>query len=484
MIRRTICSAALSLSLISAGVRADALETAPYMRDIFPSTYVPLPRTDTLIVHATILDGAGHRIDDGELLMRDGKIVAAGHGLSAAGATVVDAHGRWVTPGLIDIHSHDGTYVVPLTRIDDKSSDVSELSDPDAAGTWIESAINPQDPAFPRALAGGVTTLQVLPGSDPIFGGRSVILHPITATTMQAMKFPGAPQGMKMACGENPKGENAETGHGPTSRQGEIAFIRDAFARARHYSQEWDEYLSGGDEHGHGHGHDDHGRDDHDHRHGPDDRRPIDDAQLDTLAAVLHGDIAVHMHCYRADEMAVMIDLSHEIGFRIAAFHHAVEGYKIAPLLARNGICAVVWSDWWGYKMEANDGIRENAAFIDAAGGCVTMHSDSPVLGQWLNIEAGKAAASGRRAGLVLPPEHVIQWLTMNPAKAMGIADRVGSLEPGKDADAVIWSGDPFSVYAHADLVFIDGALALDRADPHRQPRSDFELDRMPEAMR
>lgn len=484
MIRRTICCAALSLSLISAGARADAPETAPYLRDIFPSTYRPLPRTDTLIVHATIIDGAGHRIDDGELLMRDGKVAATGHGLSAVGATVIDAHGRWVTPGLIDIHSHDGTYVVPLTRIDDKSSDVSELSDPDAAGTWIESAINPQDPAFPRALAGGVTTLQVMPGSDPIFGGRSVILHPITATTMQAMKFPGAPQGMKMACGENPKGENAETGHGPTSRQGEIAFIRDAFAKARHYSHEWDEYLSGDDEHGHGHGHDDHGGDDHDHHHGPDYHRPIDDAQLDTLAAVLHGDIAVQMHCYRADEMAVMIDLGHEIGFRIAAFHHAVEGYKIAPLLARNGICAVVWSDWWGYKMEANDGIRENAAFIDAAGGCVAMHSDSPVLGQWLNIEAGKAAASGRRAGLVLPPEHVIQWLTMNPAKAMGIADRVGSLEPGKDADAVIWSGDPFSVYAHADLVFVDGALAFDRADPHRQPRSDFELGRMPEAMR
>jgi len=389
-----------------------------------------------------------------------------------------------VTPGLIDIHSHDGTYVVPLTSIDDKSSDVSELSDPNAAGTWIESAINPQDPAFSRALAGGVTTLQVLPGSDPIFGGRSVILHPITATTMQGMKFPGAPQGMKMACGENPKGEDAEQKRGPTSRQGEIAFIRDAFAKAQRYRHEWDEYLAGDDDdhrhdhHGGGHGHDD------DHRGGHDDHHPVDDPQLDTLAAVLHGDIAVQMHCYRADEMAVMIDLSHEIGFRIAAFHHAMEAYKIAPLLVQNHICAVVWSDWWGYKMEANDGIRENAAFVDAAGGCVMMHSDSPALGQWLNIEAGKAAASGRRAGLVLPPEHVIEWLTANPAHAMGIADRVGSLEPGKDADAVIWSGDPFSVYAHADLVFVDGAVAFDRADTNRQPQSDFELGRMPEARR
>lgn len=438
-----------------------------YLRDIFPSTYRPLPRADTLIVHATILDGAGHRIDDGELLIRDGKVAAIGHDLDRTGATVIDAHGRWVTPGLIDIHSHNGTYVVPLTTIDEKASDVSELSDPNAAGTWIETAINPQDPAFPLALAGGVTTLQVLPGSDPIFGGRSVILHPITATTMQAMKFPGAGQGMKMACGENPKGENAELHRGPTSRQGEIAYIREAFERARHYMEDREE--DGGDHHGPpGKGH-----------------HPMDDnPMLDTLAAVLHGDIPVQMHCYRADEMAVMIDLSHELGFRIAAFHHAVEAYKIAPLLAANHICAAVWSDWWGFKMEALDGIRENAAFVDAAGGCAMMHSDSPFLGQWLNVEAGKAAAAGRRAGLSLPPEHVIAWITSNPARALGLDDRVGSLVPGKHADAVIWSGDPFSVFSRAEMVFIDGAKAYDRADPHYQPGSDFMLGRAPGAAR
>ena len=462
MTGRQILSAVLLLALLPAGVAARPTETAPYLRDLFPSTYRPLPRTDTLIAHATILDGAGHRIDDGELLMRDGKVAAVGHNLPATGATVIDAHGRWVTPGIIDIHSHDGTYVVPLTTIDDKSSDVSELSDPNAAGTWIETAINPQDTGFARALAGGVTTLQVLPGSSPIFGGRSVILHPIPSTTMQAMKMPGAPQGMKMACGENPKGEDAELHHGPTSRQGEIAYIREAFIAARHYMRAWDAYLAGGKDGA---------------------QPPQDDPKLDTLAAVLNGDIAVHMHCYRADEMATMIDLSHAIGFRIAAFHHAVEGYKVAPLLAANHICAAVWSDWWGYKMEAADGIRENAAFIDAApGGCAMMHSDSPVLGQWLPIEAGKAAAAGRRAGLSLPPEHVIAWVTANPARALGLADRIGSLEPGKDADAVIWSGNPFSVYSHADVVFIDGAVAFDRADPARQPRSDFELGRMPAA--
>jgi imidazolonepropionase-like amidohydrolase len=184
------------------------------------------------------------------------------------------------------------------------------------------------------------------------------------------------------------------------------------------------------------------------------------------------------MHCYRSQEMAVMLDLSRAIGFRIAAFHHAVEGYKIAPLLVSNGVCAAVWSDWWGFKVEALDGIRENAAYIDAAGGCVTMHSDSPFLGQWLNVEAGKAAASGRRAGLTLPPEHVITWITSNPAKAMGLANRIGTLAPGFDADLVLWSGDPFSVYSHADLVFIDGAVAFDRGQP--PPVPDFQLGREP----
>jgi imidazolonepropionase-like amidohydrolase len=433
-------------------------EQPPYLRDAFPSTYRPLPRSPTLITHATILDGAGHRLDDGDILLNDGKVEAIGRNLAPpARAVRIDARGRWVTPGLIDIHSHDGTYVEPLTSIDETASDISELSDPNAAGTWIETAVNPQDPAFTRALAGGVTALQILPGSSPILGGRSVVLKPIPAPTVQQMKFPGAPQGLKMACGENPKSEDAEKGRGPTSRQGEIAFIRKAFADAGRYRDDWRAYLAG-----------------------KDDKPPKDDPTLDTLAAVLEGRIAVHMHCYRADEMAIMLDLSHELGFRIAAFHHAVEGYKIAPLLVRNGVCAVVWSDWWGFKMEALDGLRENAAFIDAAGGCVMMHSDSPQVGQFLSIEAGKAAAAGRRAGLELPPEHVIAWVTRNPAKALGLDSRVGSLEAGKDADLVVWSADPFSVYTHADLVFIDGAIAFDRSDRSRQPTSDFELGRAP----
>jgi imidazolonepropionase-like amidohydrolase len=341
-----------------------------------------------------------------------------------------------------------------MTANDLQTLDVSEISDPDDANVWAEHSVNPPDPDFSRALAGGVTTLQVLPGSDPLFGGRTVVLKDVPAATVQAMKFPGAPYGLKMACGENPKGTFGGKGRFPNSRMGEMAGYREAWLKARAYKAKWEKYERDGGE------------------------PPVRDLKMDTLAAVLDGDIRVHMHCYKADEMAQVIDLSHEMGYRVTAFHHAVEAYKIAPLLRREGICAVVWADWWGFKMEAQDAIRENAAFLDAQGVCVTLHSDSPMVGQRLTVEAGKAMAAGRRAGLDIGPERAIEWVTLNPAKALGLDRQIGSLEPGKDADLVVWSGDPFSVYSKADQVFIDGALVFDRSDPSRQPLSDFELGR------
>ena len=173
-----------------------------------------------------------------------------------------------------------------------------------------------------------------------------------------------------------------------------------------------------------------------------------------------------------------LLVLADEFGFRIAAFHHGVEAYKIADTLAAKQVCGALWADWWGFKMEAQDAIRENAAFVEAAGGCAMMHSDSPQVGQRLTIEAAKAAGAGRRAGLPLPPETIIRWVTSNPAQGMGLGDRVGTLAPGYNADLVLWSGDPFSIYSHADRVYIDGALVYDRANPAYRPRSDFEIGR------
>ena len=454
MSHRALSASVVLMALLTTSAEA-ARPASPFTVDPYPSSYQPLPRVDTLIVDVTILDGAGRRIDNGEILLRDGKIAAIGQGLPRNDVTIVQGHGRWLTPGIIDVHSHNGTYVLPLTSLDSKSSDVSEISDPNVADTWIEHAVNAQDTAFSAALRGGVTTMQILPGSTPLFAGRSVIVKPVPAVDVRAMKFPGAVQGLKMSCGENAKSYFGDQSKAPNSRQGEIAIVRAALLRAREYRDEWRAHSKGSSK-----------------------KPPQRDLKLDTLAAVLDGDIPVHMHCYRASDMAAMLGVAQEFGFRIAAFHHATEAYKIPAQLKQAGTCIAVWSDWWGFKMELLDAIRENAAMADAAGVCTMMHSDSPVVGQRLQIEAAKAAGAGRRAGLNLPPEHIIQWVTSAPAKVLRLGDRIGTLAPGFNADVVLWSGDPFSVYTKADQVFIDGAVVYDSAAPDRSPRPDFELGR------
>ncbi len=423
--------------------------------DPFPSTYQAPASRPTAIVNATILTAAGPQIANGVLLIADGKVVAVGSGLAVpAGYEVIDAKGKWVTPGLIDPHSHLGVYPSPEVQA---LSDGNEATDPDTAQVWAEHSVWPQDPGFARALAGGVTTLEILPGSANLFGGRSVVLKNVAATTVQAMKFPGAPYDLKMACGENPKRVYGSKGRAPSTRMGNVAGYRAAWINARDYLRRWDEY--------------------HDKiAHGEKADPPKRDLQLDTLAGVLRGEIRIQNHCYRADEMAQMIAISHEFGFHISAFHHALESYKIAPLLAKEGICTVTWAEWYGFKMEGFDGIEENVAMVDRAGACATLSSDDANLIQHLNEEAGIAMGAANRAGLKVDRAQAIRWITLNPAKALGIEAKTGSLEAGKMADVVIWSREPFSVYALADKVFIDGALAYDRDRPPATPRSDFEL--------
>lgn len=424
-------------------------------QDPYPSTYKPLPRSDTFITDATILDGRGHKIEHGSISLHDGKIVAIGSNLVASpGAVRINAHSRWITPGLIDIHSHLGDFPMPLTPADLKTSDVNEPTDPNTAQVWALHSITVQDPQFSRVRAAGVTSLQVLPGSINLFGGRGVVLKNVPATTVQAMEFPGARASLKMACGENPKSNYGEKGRFPSSRMGNVAGYREAFIKATEYRRKWDDYYL---------------------KHDPNAEPPARDLRLETLSAVLRGDLSVHMHCYRADDMAIMLDVAKEFGFKITAFHHAVEAYKIADLLAKSGVCAAVWPDWWGYKMEAYDGIRANVAYLQAAGACVMLHSDFAVDAEHFNVDAAIALGAGQNAGVAITKEEAIKWITLNPAKALGLEDRIGSLEPGKNADVVVWSGDPFSVYTKADMVFIDGALVYDRlAD--KQPRSDFEV--------
>ena len=431
----------------------------------YASTYQPLPSQPVLLTNATILTAAGERIERGSVLMRDGKLAAVGATVEVpAGVAVVDGTGKWVTPGVIDAHSHLGVYPSPGVEGHD---DGNEATDPNTAEVWAEHSVWPQDPQFPLALAGGVTAMQILPGSANLFGGRGVTVKNVPARGVDGMKFPGAPYGLKMACGENPKRVYGGKGRAPSTRMGNVAGYRTAWINAQKYRREWEEYSRRNKSSGQGGGK---GGD----RGGSE--TPERNLELETLAGVLAGDILVQNHCYRADEMLTMIDIAKEFGYKIAAFHHAVEAYKIADVLAANGICADMWADWWGFKMEAFDGIRENIALVQKAGGCAIVHSDSAEGIQRLNQEAAKAMAAGNRMGMSLREEDAIRWITINPAKSLGIDRQTGSLEPGKMADVVVWSGNPFSVYSRAEKVYIDGALAYDRNDPARQPEMDFEL--------
>ena len=452
--------AALSLLLAGCGdgsspASSDGPSAGEINPNPFPSTYTPYPSTPTLIKDATVLDGIGGELTGGDVLLVDGKVAQVAEEIAAPdGAIVIDAAGKWVTPGIIDNHSHLGVYPSPSVSA---HGDGNEVSGAVTAEVWAEHGVWPQDPGFPRALAGGITSLQILPGSANLFGGRGVTLKNVPGRTVQSMKFPDAPYTLKMACGENPKrvygyGTGRQSGGAPYSRMGNLAGYRMAWAKAVEYKRDWETYAKdGGDP-------------------------PVRDLELDTLMGVLNGDILVHMHCYRADEMAQIMDLSREFGYKVTSFHHAVESYKIADKLAEYGVCSAMWADWWGFKMEAYDGVRENIPMVHKAGACAIVHSDDDIGIQRLNQEAAKALSDGRRAGIEISNADAWQWLSANPAKSLGIFDTTGSLEAGKAGDVVIWSGDPFSVYSQAEQVFIDGAKMYERGNPALTPVMDFEL--------
>ena len=435
--------AACSVADSASGVESTGPAISESAETPYASTYRPYPGAPTALVGATVYDGAGGAIDNGVVLLSGGKVEAVGPvGLAIpADYRQIDARGKFVTPGVIDIHSHLGDYPSPGVAA---HQDGNEATSPTTPEVWVEHSVWPQDPGFSRALAnGGVTSLQILPGSANLMGGRSVTLKNVPSRTVQGMKFPGAPYGFKMACGENPKRVYGNRGQMPSTRMGNFALSRATWLRAKAYAEG---------------------------------ERKDRDLGMETLAGVLDGEILVHNHCYRADEMALVLDMAKEMGYRAGTFHHAVESYKIGDLLREAGVCSAVWADWYGFKMEAYDAIPENAALIHNAGACVVIHSDDENLIQRLNQEAAKAQASGRRMGIDIPDAEVIGWFTLNAARAMGIDSMTGSLEPGKMADVILWNGDPLSVYTRPEKVWIDGALLFDAQDPKRRPVSDFEL--------
>ena len=370
---------------------------------------------------------------------------------------IKDVTGKWITPGIIDIHSHMGVYPAPGVST---SSDGNEATSPVTAEVWAEHSMWVQDPQYALALAGGVTTFHVLPGSANLIGGRGVTVKNLQRNTINSMKFPDAPHSLKMACGENPKRVYGNRGQMPSTRMGNVAGYRKSWIKAEGYLSKLQEYEAKSDE------------------AKELSYKPTRDLELETLAGVLKDEILVHNHCYRADEMATMIEIAKEFNYKITAFHHAIEAYKIADLLAENNICAALWADWWGFKHEAYDMVQANIAIVDQARngtGCAIVHSDSEIGIQHLNQEAAKALSAGNRAGYNISKARAMKWITSNPAKAAGIYEQTGSLKVGKNADLVVWSGDPFSVYTKALEVYIDGAVAFDKNNSFK-PVSDFDV--------
>jgi imidazolonepropionase-like amidohydrolase len=404
--------------------------------------------SETLIKNATVLTITRGTLSNTDVLIRDGKIAGVGKNLSASSnARVIDGTGKYVMPGIIDCHSHS-----MLDTINEGTLAVTSM-------VRTQDVLNPSDVDLYRELAGGVTTLNLLHGSANPIGGLNTVVKIKYGRPASEFLFPGAMPGIKFALGENVKRSSTPNQPGvqrryPNTRMGVEETIRDAFTRARDYKTTWDEYRA---------------------KVAQGEKNlipPRRDLQLEPLVEVLEGKRYVHAHCYRADEILMLIGLADEFGFKIKTFQHVLEGYKVAKEVAAHGAGASMFADSWAYKIEAYDAIPYTAAIMTRAGVVVSMNSDSDERARRLNIEAAKAMHYGD-----LTEEQALKLVTLNPAIQLGIQNRVGSIEVGKDADLAIWNGHPFSVYSRVDTTFIDGEVFFDRqADLAR--RADLAKER------
>jgi len=388
---------------------------------------------ELVIKNATLLTTTHGRIEHGSVYVKDGKIMAFGTNVNApASATVIDAEGKYVTPGIIDPHSH--------MALDD---DVNEATNPVVPQMMMKDAFNYTDKAIYRALAGGVTSSLLLHGSADMIGGQAVVIKTKYGLDRDQMLFPGAPQSIKFASGENPKRVFGEKKQLPSTRMGNFEVMRDAFTQAKDYQRQWAEYdekLKRGDKNA---------------------TMPKKDLKLEALSQVLQGKMLVQIHCYRADEFLTEIAIANEFGYKIRAFHHALEAYKVPEALAKNGIAIATFADWWGYKYEAWDAIPWNALMAMRAGVRVAIKSDSDDHMRRLNQEAAKTMRYGGAT-----EDEAMEMLTINPAWIIGVDDKTGSIDTGKDADLVLWTGYPLSTTGVPERVWIDGDLYFDRALP------------------
>ncbi|HUA84813.1 MAG TPA: amidohydrolase family protein [Bryobacteraceae bacterium] len=390
----------------------------------------------TVIKNATIMTEGAKGTMKGSILVRDGKIAEIGDVMVPEGATVIDANGQWVIPGIIDCHTH----IAVDGNMNESSVSVSSMVN-------VKDVINPEDISIYRALAGGVTVGNVLHGSANSIGGQTVVIKMRWGQDADGLIFQGAKPGLKFALGENPKrsgnpqpGSNGPLRY-PATRMGVEDTIREALNQAVAYKAEWDKYDAAV-------------------QAGQHPLPPRKDLKLEALKEVLEGKRYVHAHCYRADEILMLLRIADDYHFKIRTLQHVMEGYKVAKEIVASGAGASTFSDWFGYKMEVFDAIPYNAAIMHDKGVLVSLNSDSEngeLMGR-LNTEAAKAIKYGG-----LSREDALAMVTINPAKQLGVDDRVGSIEVGKDADIVIYDKDPLSEFAKVQKVLIDGHKYFDR---------------------
>src|SRR5580693_475128 len=415
----------------------------------------PLVAEVTVIQNATIMSEGAKGTFKGTIVVENGKITAVGDNVMVpSGATVIDAAGQFVIPGIIDCHSH----IAVDGGVNEGSVSVSSMVN-------IRDVINPEDIAIYRALAGGVTSVNILHGSANSIGGQTIVIKTRWGKDAEGLIFEGATPGIKFALGENPKNAgNPQGGRGapplnaryPATRMGVEDTIREAFNDAKAYKAEWDDYqvkVSKGEH----------------------PIPPRKDLKLEALKEVLEGKRFVHAHCYRADEILMLIRVADDYGFKIKTFQHVLEGYKVAKEIAAHGAGGSTFSDWWAYKAEAFDAIPYNAAVMTKKGVVSSLNSDDAELMRRLNTEAAKAMKYGG-----LSREEALALVTINPAKQLGVDNRVGSIEVGKDADIVIYDKDPLSNYSKVQKVWIDGNKYFDRdTDVSGRPTKELEKKKL-----
>jgi imidazolonepropionase-like amidohydrolase len=390
-------------------------------------------KNEFVIKNATLLTATHGRVENGSIYVKDGKIAAFGANVAApASAVVIDAEGKYVTPGIVDPHSHMAL-----------DNDVNEATNPVVPQMMMKDAFDYNDKAIYRALAGGVTSSLLLHGSADMIGGQAVVIKNKYGLDRDQMLFPGAPQSIKFASGENPKRVFGDKKQLPSTRMGNFEVMREAFTQAKDYQRQWDEYgekVKRGDKNA---------------------TAPKKDLKMEALVQVLQGKMLVQIHCYRSDEFLTEIAIANEFGYKIRAFHHALEAYKVPEALAQNNIAIATFADWWGFKYEAWDAIPWNADLAMKAGVRVAIKSDSDDYMRRLNQEAAKTMRYGGAT-----EDEAMKMITLNPAWIMGVDDKTGSIDVGKDADLVLWTGYPLSTYGVPEKVWIDGDLYFDRSLP------------------